>query len=75
MAFDPGEAHMMQCDATGREHALRRLGVHPNVLKTVRTGRGSWFMAATSTMHSGLKNATLLRYGFFMPSDLAAMKG
>lgn len=31
------------------EHALRRLGVHPRLLKTVRTGRGAWFMAATST--------------------------
>jgi group II intron reverse transcriptase/maturase len=58
--------------ATGREHALRKLGVHPRLLKTVRTGRGAWFMAATSTMHAGLKTSTLRRYGFLMPSDLAA---
>lgn len=70
--------HIRKCfwlrwhSAAGRENALRRLGVHPRLLKTVRTGRGAWFMASTSTMHAGLKNATLRRYGFLMPSDLAA---
>ena len=59
--------------AAGREHALRRLGVHPRLLKTVRTGRGAWFMAQTSTMNAGLKTKTLRRYGFLMPSDFAAM--
>jgi hypothetical protein len=29
-------------------------------------------MANTSTVHAGLKTATLRRYGFWMPSDLAA---
>ena len=58
--------------ASGREHALRRLGVHPRVLQTVRTDRGAWFMASTSTVNAGLKNGTLRRYGFLMPSDLAA---
>ncbi len=70
--------HIRKCfwlrwhSAAGREHALRRLGVHPRLLKTVRTGRGAWFMAATATMHAGLKISTLRRYGFLMPSDLAA---
>ena len=38
--------HIRKCfwlrwhSATGREHALRRLGVHPRLLKTVRTSRG-----------------------------------
>jgi RNA-directed DNA polymerase len=58
--------------ARGREQALRRLGVHPRLLRTVRTSRGAWFMAATSTVHAGLKTVTLRRYGFWMPSDLAA---
>lgn len=59
--------------AAGREHALKRLGVHPRLLKTVRTGRGAWFMANTSTVNAGLKTRTLRRYGFVMPSDLAAL--
>jgi RNA-directed DNA polymerase len=58
--------------ATGRAHALGRLGVHPRVLQTVRTNRGAWFMANTSTVNAGLKVRTLRRYGFLMPSDLAA---
>ena len=70
--------HIRKCfwlrwhNATGREHALRRLGVHPRLLKTVHTSRGAWCMAATSTMHTGLGNGALRRYGFLMLSDLAA---
>ena len=71
--------HIRKCfwirwhNAAGREHALRRLGVHPRVLQTVRTGRGAWFMANTSTVNAGLNVRTLRRYGFLMPSDLAAL--
>ncbi len=71
--------HIRKCfwlrwhSAAGREHALARLGVHPRLLKTARTSRGAWFMANTSTMNAGLKVKTLRRYGFLMPSDLAAM--
>jgi RNA-directed DNA polymerase len=70
--------HIRKCfwlrwhNAEGRENALRRLGVHPRLLQTVRTGRGAWFMAQTSTMNAGLKVRTLRRFGFLMPSDLAA---
>jgi hypothetical protein len=70
--------HIRKCfwlrwhSAAGREHALRRLGVHPRLLQTVRTGRGAWFMANTSTVNAGLKVRTLRHYGFLMPSDLAA---
>ena len=69
--------HIRKCfwlrwhSAAGRENALRRLGVHPRLLKTVHTGRGAWFMANTSTVNAGLKVRTLRRYGFLMPSDLA----
>ena len=69
--------HIRKCfwlrwhSATGRARALRRLGVHPRLLKTVRTSRGAWFMAATSTVNAALKSATLRRFGFLMPSDLA----
>jgi group II intron reverse transcriptase/maturase len=71
--------HIRKCfwlrwhSSTGRETALRRLGVHPRVLRTVRTARGAWFMARTSTVNAGLTNRVLHRYGFLMPSDLAAM--
>lgn len=70
--------HIRKCfwlrwhDAAGRENSLRRLGVHPRLLRTVHTSRGAWFMAHTSTVNAGLKTATLRRYGFWMPSDLAA---
>ncbi|MBM3744527.1 MAG: hypothetical protein FJW34_01870, partial [Acidobacteria bacterium] len=36
--------------------------------------RGAWFMAATSTMHSGRSKAVPWRYGFPAPSDLAASR-
>lgn len=71
--------HIRKCfwlrwhNAAGRENALRKLGVHPRLLKTVRSSRGAWFMANTSTMNAGLKSKTLLRFGFLMPSDLAAI--
>jgi group II intron reverse transcriptase/maturase len=70
--------HIRQCfwirwhNAAGREHALRRLGVHPRLLQTVHTGRGAWVMAATKVVNAGLKVGTLRRHGFLMPSDLAA---
>ena len=69
--------HIRKCfwlrwhNAAGREQALRRLGVHPRLLKTVRTSKGAWFMAHTSTVNAGLSVRTLRRYGFVMPSDLA----
>jgi RNA-directed DNA polymerase len=69
--------HIRKCfwlrwhSSEGRERALRRLGVHPRLLQTVRSSRGAWFMAATSTVNQGLKSATLRRFGFLMPSDLA----
>ena len=70
--------HIRKCfwlrwhDSTGREKALRRLGVHPRLLQTVRTGRGAWRMARNATMNAGLKVRTLRRFGFLLPSDLAA---
>jgi group II intron reverse transcriptase/maturase len=70
--------HIRKCfwlrwhNARGRQRALRRLGVHPALLHTVHTSRGAWRMAQTPTLCAGLKTATLRRYGFWMPSDLAA---
>ena len=58
----------------GRCRALRRLGVPEWMLRYVPTRRGAWFVAARRMMHTALSNRTLLRYGFVMPSDLAAGK-
>jgi hypothetical protein len=71
--------HIRKCfwlrwhNGRGRANALRRLGVHPRLLQTVHTGRGAWFMAKNSTVNAGLKTCVLRRYGFLMPSDLAAI--
>ena len=56
----------------GRCRALRRLGVPERMLRYVPTRRGAWFVAARRMMHTALSKRTLLRYGFVMPSDLAA---
>jgi RNA-directed DNA polymerase len=70
--------HIRKCfwlrwhNAAGRENALRRLGVPARLLRVVRTGRGAWFMSTNSAVNAALKVSTLRRYGFFMPSDLAA---
>ena len=56
----------------GRCRALRRLGVPEWMLRYVPTRRGAWFVAWRPMMHTALSNRTLLRYGFVMPSDLAA---
>ena len=70
--------HIRKCfwlrwhDATGRENALRRLGIVGRRLKAAFTGRGAWHMSRTGSVQSALSNQVLRRYGFFMPSDLAA---
>jgi len=51
---------------------LERFKARVRELRTVRTGRGAWFLAAPTTMHAGLSNGVLRRYGFLMPADLAA---
>jgi group II intron reverse transcriptase/maturase len=56
----------------GRQRALRRLGVRERLLKTVTTRRGAWRTARSGLLHTALSNKTLRRYGFVMPSELAA---
>ena len=48
------------------------LEVGERLLQLVPTRRGAWFMARNALLHRGLSNATLKRYGFVVPSDLAA---
>jgi RNA-directed DNA polymerase len=70
--------HIRKCfwlrwhDAKGRENALRRLGIVGRRLKAAFTGRGAWHMSRTGSVQSALSNLVLRRYGFLMPSDLAA---
>jgi hypothetical protein len=35
------------------------------------TWLGAWHLAGTGSLQTALSNATLRRYGFLMPSDLA----
>ena len=55
----------------GRERRLRGLGLRGRMLKVAQSSRGAWHLAGTGSLQSALSNATLRRYGFLMPSDLA----
>ena len=73
--------HIRKCfwlrwhSATGRRHALQRLGLRGRMLKVVLSSRGAWPLAANGSVQTALSNATLRQFGFLMPSDLAAMSG
>ena len=53
------------------ERRLRSLGLRGRMLKVAQSSRGAWHLAGTGSLQSALSNATLRRYGFLMPSDLA----
>ena len=53
---------------------LDRFIQQPRLARTVRTSRGAWFMANTSTVNAGLKTATLRRHGFWMPIGSCGLK-
>ncbi len=56
----------------GRLRALRRLGLSGRLLKVAHSSLGAWPLAASPSLHTALSNAVIRRYGFLMPSDLAA---
>jgi len=56
----------------GRERALRRLGVKGRGLSVAASSRGAWRLATNGSLQAALSNSRLRRYGFYMPSDLAA---
>jgi RNA-directed DNA polymerase len=56
----------------GRRNALLRLGLNPNLVRSANTSRGAWRMARHPTLQKALRNTTLHRLGFLLPSDLAA---
>lgn len=71
--------HIRKCfwirwhSAAGRERALRRLGLRGRMLKAAFSSRGAWHLASTGSLQTALSNAVLRRFGFLMPSDLAAL--
>jgi RNA-directed DNA polymerase len=70
--------HMRKCfwerwhSAAGRLRHLKQLGARGRLLKVSLSSKGAWFIARTGTLHTVLSNRTLRRFGFLMPSDLAA---
>jgi group II intron reverse transcriptase/maturase len=59
----------------GRQRALRRLGITGRPLLVAASRLGAWRIAASPTMQTALSNRVLRRWGFLMPSDLAAHTG
>jgi group II intron reverse transcriptase/maturase len=70
--------HIRKCfwirwhDWRGRKRKLRRLGLRGRLLEVAHSSRGAWRIARSPSLHRALSNAVLRRYGFVMPSDLAA---
>jgi RNA-directed DNA polymerase len=56
----------------GRLRRLRALGLSGRLLKVAPSSKGAWRLAASPSLQTALSNAVLRRYGFWMPSDLAA---
>ena len=60
-------------DRKGRKRHLRALGLKGDMLKVAHSSRGAWCIARGPSMQTALRNTVLRRYGFVMPSDLAAL--
>ena len=59
-------------DWRGRLRKLRQLGLSGRLLKVAHSGRGAWRIAASPSLQTAFSNAVLRRWGFVVPSDLAA---
>ena len=59
-------------DWRGRLRKLRQLGLRGRLLKVAHSSRGAWRIAASPSLQTALSNAVLRRWGFVVPSDLAA---
>lgn len=70
--------HIRKCfwlrwhDWRGRLNALRKLGLKGKQLKVAHSSKGAWPIAHSPSLQTALNNRFLRRYGFVMPSDLAA---
>jgi group II intron reverse transcriptase/maturase len=56
----------------GRLRHLKQLGAKGRLLQVAFSSKGAWSIARNATLHTVLSNRTLRRFGFLMPSDLAA---
>jgi RNA-directed DNA polymerase len=56
----------------GRLRALKRLGLPPRQCQVAHSSKGAWTIAASPSLHTALAGRVLRRYGFPMPSTLAA---
>ena len=59
-------------DWRGRLRKLRKLGLSGRSLGVAHSSQGAWRIAASPSLQTALRNAVLKRWGFVMPSDLAA---
>ena len=59
-------------DWRGRLRKLRQLELRGRLLKVAHSSRGAWRVARSPSLQTALSNAVLRRYGFCLPSDLAA---
>jgi RNA-directed DNA polymerase len=70
--------HMRKCfwerwhSVAGRLRHLKQLGARGRLLKVAFSSKGAWSIARNGTLHAVLNNRILRRFGFLMPSDLAA---
>jgi RNA-directed DNA polymerase len=69
--------HMRKCfwlrwkTPLGRINAMKRMGVRGRVLGNGYSGRGAWPMARHPALQQALSKATLARYGFIIPWQVA----
>jgi len=59
--------------AAGRLHYLQQLGAKGRLLQVASSSKGAWPIARSGTLQTVLNNRTLRRFGFLLPSDLAAL--
>ena len=58
-------------DRRGRLRHLRALGIRGRGLKMAQSSLGAWRASVTPSVQAALSNATLRKYKFLLPSDLA----
>ena len=59
--------------AAGRLRHLKQLGARGRLLQVASSSKGAWPIARSGTLQTVLDNRTLRRFGFLLPSDLAAL--
>jgi hypothetical protein len=59
-------------DWRGRLRELSCLGLKGRLLKGAYSSKGAWHLTGTPSLQTALRNGSFCRYGFLLPSDLAA---